>query len=516
MSLGLALVAFVATWALLRSRIGLGLTAMRDNEEAAGSAGVDLVKTRVLCFLWTAPFLGLAGVMTALEKLRVAPSASFNITDWTIDIIFIVVIGGIGSLEGPILGAVIFFVLRQWLADFGAWYLILLGIISIARDPVRAARRLGRVSPLGRSGHPAGGPRAGATRADGRQRARGHRVARDFDAMKILIIGATGYIGSAVARALRNDGYDVSGLARSDASAARLREDRIRAVPGDMQTPATLLGAVRTAEPDIVLVAASAGGGAGDTKAFSADRDAILALTAGLEGRGKSLIFTSGSAVFGVFADGERADPAFDEATPLPLPRALFAAPSPNLPEAFATDLEEAVAARVQAERAVLTAAGVRGIVIRPGNVWGYGGSVDIPKAIEIARANGAAPYWGRGESLQGYVHLDDVVDLYRLAIASGRTGGVYHAVTEEVRQRDLAAAISRLTGAGDRTESMSLQRLHALGGTRGARLSVNKRLSADRTRTELRWSPVRADVLRDVEFGSYARGDRMAFRPSP
>ena len=132
MSLGLALIAFVATWALLRSRVGLGLTAMRDNEEAAGSAGVDLVRTRVLCFLWTAPFLGLAGVMTALEKLRVAPTASFNITDWTIDVIFIVVIGGIGSLEGPIVGAVIFFALRQWLADFGAWYLILLGAISIA------------------------------------------------------------------------------------------------------------------------------------------------------------------------------------------------------------------------------------------------------------------------------------------------------------------------------------------------------------------------------------------------
>ena len=65
-------------------------------------------------FLWTAPFLGLAGVMTALEKLRVAPSASFNITDWTIDVIFIVVIGGIGSLEGPIIGAIVFFVLRQY------------------------------------------------------------------------------------------------------------------------------------------------------------------------------------------------------------------------------------------------------------------------------------------------------------------------------------------------------------------------------------------------------------------
>jgi len=53
-------------------------------------------------------------------------------TDWTIDIIFIVVIGGIGSLEGPIIGAVVFFVAREWLADFGAWYLIILGVVSIA------------------------------------------------------------------------------------------------------------------------------------------------------------------------------------------------------------------------------------------------------------------------------------------------------------------------------------------------------------------------------------------------
>ena len=332
--------------------------------------------------------------------------------------------------------------------------------------------------------------------------------------MKILIIGATGYIGSAVALALRNDGYDVSGLARSDASAGRLRDDRIRAVRGDMQEPATLLDAVQTAEPDVVLVVASAGGGAGDTKAFSADRDAILALAAGLEGRGKTLIFTSGSAVFGVFADGERADPAFDETTSLPLPRALFAAPSSGLPDAFATDLQDAVAARVQAERTVLSAPGVRGMIIRPGNVWGHGGSVDIPKAIEIALANGAAPYWGSGESLQGYVHLDDVVDLYRSAIAHGRTGGVYHAVTEEIRQRDLAATISRLIGAGDRTESVTLQRMHAIGGARGVRLSVNKRLSADRTGSELRWSPVRADVLRDVEFGSYAFRHRGTLRP--
>jgi branched-chain amino acid transport system permease protein len=132
MAFALALISFGATWLLLRSRFGLGLTAMRDDEEAAGSAGVDLTFSRAVCFLWTAPILGFVGVLVTLQKLRVAPTASFSITDWTIYIIFIAVIGGVGSLEGPIVGTIVFFLLREYLANFGTWYLILLGSLSIA------------------------------------------------------------------------------------------------------------------------------------------------------------------------------------------------------------------------------------------------------------------------------------------------------------------------------------------------------------------------------------------------
>jgi branched-chain amino acid transport system permease protein len=128
----IAALAYVATWLLLRSRFGIGLTAIRDNEEAASSVGVDLVKTRILAFLWTAPFLGMIGAITALQKMRISPQASFSFLDWTVFVIFIVVIGGIGSLEGPIIGAVLYFVLQQYLGDFGTWYLIALGAISIA------------------------------------------------------------------------------------------------------------------------------------------------------------------------------------------------------------------------------------------------------------------------------------------------------------------------------------------------------------------------------------------------
>jgi branched-chain amino acid transport system permease protein len=127
----LALVALVATYVLLRSRIGIGLTAMRDNEESAASVGVNVTRARVLCFLGSAPFLGVTGALITLQKLRIAPHSSFSIADWTVFVIFNVVIGGIGTIEGPILGTIVFFVLRAYLTDFGSWYLMLLGGLSI-------------------------------------------------------------------------------------------------------------------------------------------------------------------------------------------------------------------------------------------------------------------------------------------------------------------------------------------------------------------------------------------------
>jgi branched-chain amino acid transport system permease protein len=132
LALTLAVVALISTFLLLRSRIGIGLTAMRDNEEAAGTIGVNLIRSRVLCFLWAAPFLGVAGGIITLQKLRVAPPASFSITDWTVYVIFIVVIGGIGSFEGPIIGTIVFFLIRQYLANIGVWHFIILGALSIA------------------------------------------------------------------------------------------------------------------------------------------------------------------------------------------------------------------------------------------------------------------------------------------------------------------------------------------------------------------------------------------------
>jgi len=131
LAFALAAAAMLVTYFLLRSRIGVGLTAMRDNEEGAAAIGVNITRARILCFLGTAPFLGMAGAIITLQKLRIAPPASFSITDFTVFIIFNVVIGGIGSFEGPIIGTIVYFVLREYLSELGTWNLILLGTFSI-------------------------------------------------------------------------------------------------------------------------------------------------------------------------------------------------------------------------------------------------------------------------------------------------------------------------------------------------------------------------------------------------
>ncbi|MCW5721080.1 MAG: branched-chain amino acid ABC transporter permease [Devosia sp.] len=132
LALAVALVAWLGTWMLLRSRHGIALMAIRDNEEAASSLGVNLIRTRLGVFLWTAPFLGMVGAITALQKMRISPTASFGFLDWTVFVIFIVVIGGIGSLEGPLIGTIVYFALRYALSDYGTWYLIVLGGVSVA------------------------------------------------------------------------------------------------------------------------------------------------------------------------------------------------------------------------------------------------------------------------------------------------------------------------------------------------------------------------------------------------
>jgi branched-chain amino acid transport system permease protein len=130
-ALGIMLFVVFGIWLLMRSRIGLGLGAMRDNEEAANSVGVRTNRLKFGVFVGTAAVTGMIGALVFLQKLRITPEAAFSVNDWSVMVIFIVVIGGIGTLEGPILGCILFFVLREYLADLGSWYMIILGLISV-------------------------------------------------------------------------------------------------------------------------------------------------------------------------------------------------------------------------------------------------------------------------------------------------------------------------------------------------------------------------------------------------
>jgi branched-chain amino acid transport system permease protein len=131
MSLALAVVVFAVVYLLLRSRHGLALTAIRDSEAASASLGVNTFRTKFIIYLVTAACTGLVGGLIFLQKLRISPEAAFSVNDWTVVVIFMVVIGGIGTLEGPFIGMLIYIALRELLADYGTYYLMLMGAIAI-------------------------------------------------------------------------------------------------------------------------------------------------------------------------------------------------------------------------------------------------------------------------------------------------------------------------------------------------------------------------------------------------
>lgn len=120
----------VLVYYLLRSKLGLALMAMRDNEAAAETLGVQLFNTKLKIFLISAFVTGLTGGVLYLSIAYIQPVAAFGI-DWTVAMVFMVIIGGIGTIEGPIIGAVFYVLLRQYLYDYPGISMIILGLVAI-------------------------------------------------------------------------------------------------------------------------------------------------------------------------------------------------------------------------------------------------------------------------------------------------------------------------------------------------------------------------------------------------
>jgi len=130
LTLGIAVVLLAAVFFLLRGRLGTSLQAIRDDEEAAASVGVPVMRTKRIVFVLAAAGCGAAGALTLANTLFIQTQSVFGV-QWSAYMIFIVLVGGLGTFEGPIIGAIAFYLIQNTFADFGAWYLVGLGATAI-------------------------------------------------------------------------------------------------------------------------------------------------------------------------------------------------------------------------------------------------------------------------------------------------------------------------------------------------------------------------------------------------
>lgn len=299
--------------------------------------------------------------------------------------------------------------------------------------------------------------------------------------MKVFLTGASGYVGGTVAAKLIAAGHTVQGLVRSPDRAQQVRALGIEPVLGELTNSDQLTELARSA--DAVVNAAHAD-----------DRAAVEALLKGLQGSGKPFVHTSGSGVVADAAGGHATEAIYEDSTPIkPLP---------------------ARAPRAALNELILSAAqdGVRSVVIAPPMIYGRGlgvnpNSIQIPALIRQARLAGAARYIGAGENRWSNVHVEDLADLYRLALEGAPAGAYYYAENGECSMREIALSISHLLGLDDVPASMTFEEGVATYGEGMATLSFgsNSRVRALRARKELGWSPSRPGLLQDIEHGSYA-----------
>ena len=284
--------------------------------------------------------------------------------------------------------------------------------------------------------------------------------------MKVFITGATGYIGGSVAHRLIELGHDVSGLVRSANKIPLLKERGIEPVLGTLDDPEILTHAADAA--DAVIHAASAD-----------HPGSVVTLVSALERSGKALIYTTGSDIVADSASGEHGEASVitDDSYFEPVP---FRRP------------------RVAMNRFVRQAAidkGIRSIVICPSMIYGVGrglqpDSDQLPKLMALSKQLGAGVYFGKGLNRYSNVHIDDLVDLYVLALDKAPGGSFFFAENGDASFKEIAGMISRSLGLDGKTMRLSVEdviRQHGDAGRYG--VTSNSLVSAVNAR-RLGWSP--------------------------
>lgn len=283
---------------------------------------------------------------------------------------------------------------------------------------------------------------------------------------KVFITGITGYIGGTVAQKLLGKNYSVTGLVRNEEAAEKLRQAGIEPVIGHVHDETVLKAAISHADA-VIHTADSA------DDAYAADSFISL-----LEGSGKTFIFTSGSAIFGGKENGEKNEFVYTEDIPL----------NPRLE----------MASRVLINDYVLQSAkkDIRSIVIVPTMVYGEGlglkkDSIQLPALINFSKEKGFGVYFGKGENIWSNLHIEDLADLYVLALEKAKPGSLYYAENGSSTIRNLAENISRqyqLQPAQSVSVQEAVLTFGAAGGYFG--FASNSLCNADKARTELGWKP--------------------------
>jgi nucleoside-diphosphate-sugar epimerase len=289
--------------------------------------------------------------------------------------------------------------------------------------------------------------------------------------MKVIIFGATGYIGGAIAQAMASGGHQVVGVARSDRARTNLIGRGIGVVEGDVGRPDAIASAVSDAEAIVYAVAIT------DADPAQIDTAALRSIVDAAQ-PGAALLYASSTWVYGDTDEG----PVTEDASLSPPPLA---------------------AARPGLERIVVNAAvrELRSVVIRGGLAYGNGGGIPAMFATS-ARQRGAAMIVGEGKNRWACVHVDDLADCFTLALKNAKGGSVYNAVDpSSFTVGEIAAAAARGAGARGRTATTPA----AAMGQFGQALTLDQRISAQRASDDLGWKPKRKSVVEELERGSYA-----------
>ena len=289
--------------------------------------------------------------------------------------------------------------------------------------------------------------------------------------MNVLIVGATGYVGTAVDEALRLNGHHTFGVARSDSARDKLKSRDTCVIAADAAKPQTIARAASGVDAVVYAVNVT------DADAFSVDSNALRAIRKGLAGTEKTFVFVSGAWIYGATGDD-----AVTETAPINPPTML--------------------ARRIELERQTLemTRVGIRSLIVRSGIAYGRGGGVP-QMFVQSARERGAATIVGDGTNRWATIGIADLGRLIALAAEAGRPGRAYNAVNDDrFNVREIAEAASRGAGSGGATTIVPPE----IMGQYGECLALNQVISADRAKADLGWTPESASILQELEHGSY------------